>query len=131
MYRRPPRSTRTDTLFPYTPLFRSLRPVVRHQSGRANTPVAFKLPGHGRIDRAYPCRRLPMAVRIRNRRHLHAKQVIEKRPIGPRHLAFPRSVVMQGRSEERRVGKEWVSPCRSRWSSYDIETKKEREKQNS
>src|SRR3546814_1863491 len=25
MQRRPPRSTRTDTLFPYTPLFRSLR----------------------------------------------------------------------------------------------------------
>src|SRR3546814_11687267 len=22
----------------------------------------------------------------------------------------------EGRSEERRVGKEWVSPCRSRWS---------------
>src|SRR3546814_11413236 len=27
MLRRPPRSTRTDTLFPYTPLFRSLRGV--------------------------------------------------------------------------------------------------------
>src|SRR3546814_13035667 len=26
MIRRPPRSTRTDTLFPYTPLFRSPRP---------------------------------------------------------------------------------------------------------
>src|SRR3546814_8100391 len=26
MIRRPPRSTRTDTLFPYTPLFRSLQP---------------------------------------------------------------------------------------------------------
>src|SRR3546814_12716772 len=23
------------------------------------------------------------------------------------------------RSEERRVGKEWVSPCRSRWSPYN------------
>src|SRR3546814_5727234 len=28
MLRRPPRSTRTDTLFPYTTLFRSLRQVV-------------------------------------------------------------------------------------------------------
>src|SRR3546814_19269049 len=28
MIRRPPRSTRTDTLFPYTTLFRSERPVV-------------------------------------------------------------------------------------------------------
>src|SRR3546814_19672539 len=29
MIRRPPRSTRTDTLFPYTTLFRSNRPRVR------------------------------------------------------------------------------------------------------
>src|SRR3546814_7782158 len=29
MLRRPPRSTRTDTLFPYTTLFRSWRPVRR------------------------------------------------------------------------------------------------------
>src|SRR3546814_14137868 len=29
MIRRPPRSTRTDTLFPYTTLFRSLRPGPR------------------------------------------------------------------------------------------------------
>src|SRR3546814_10254387 len=28
MIRRPPRSTRTDTLFPYTTLFRSLQPEV-------------------------------------------------------------------------------------------------------
>src|SRR3546814_19013686 len=35
MSRRPPRSTRTDTLFPYTTLFRSLRrmkPMARHRS---------------------------------------------------------------------------------------------------
>src|SRR3546814_1978917 len=29
MIRRPPRSTRTDTLFPYTTLFRSKRPLLR------------------------------------------------------------------------------------------------------
>src|SRR3546814_1300503 len=29
MIRRPPRSTRTDTLFPYTTLFRSARPFLR------------------------------------------------------------------------------------------------------
>src|SRR3546814_13801305 len=28
MIRRPPRSTRTDTLFPYTTLFRSIDPIV-------------------------------------------------------------------------------------------------------
>src|SRR3546814_6371582 len=51
MIRRPPRSTRTDTLFPYTTLFRSLiwrpsgwqddggaGPVYRSQSGTAPRP---------------------------------------------------------------------------------------------
>ena len=74
----------------------ALRPLVCHQPSRANAPVAFELLRHGGIDRVHPWRRLPMPLRIRNRRHLHAKQVIEKRPVGPRHLAFPRSVVMQG-----------------------------------
>src|SRR3546814_15720571 len=31
MIRRPPRSTRTDTLFPYTTLFRSLRGLLRRK----------------------------------------------------------------------------------------------------
>src|SRR3546814_20599645 len=34
MIRRPPRSTRTDTLFPYTTLFRSLLRVFRQRPGR-------------------------------------------------------------------------------------------------
>src|SRR3546814_20729574 len=34
MIRRPPRSTRTDTLFPYTPLFRSLLSVSGHPLSR-------------------------------------------------------------------------------------------------
>src|SRR3546814_4180552 len=33
MIRRPPRSTRTDTLFPYTTLFRSLKHDHRHADG--------------------------------------------------------------------------------------------------
>src|SRR3546814_3201487 len=33
MIRRPPRSTRTDTLFPYTPLFRSLLHLLHHRVG--------------------------------------------------------------------------------------------------
>src|SRR3546814_17259862 len=36
MIRRPPRSTRTDTLFPYTTLFRSVHPG----SGRSTRPEA-------------------------------------------------------------------------------------------
>src|SRR3546814_11906863 len=34
MIRRPPRSTRTDTLFPYTTLFRSTNPSLIAKSGR-------------------------------------------------------------------------------------------------
>src|SRR3546814_4032639 len=35
MFPRPPRSTRTDTLFPYTTLFRSQREQARHRVARA------------------------------------------------------------------------------------------------
>src|SRR3546814_1597585 len=35
MIRRPPRSTRTDTLFPYTTLFRSVRPLCADARGVA------------------------------------------------------------------------------------------------
>src|SRR3546814_9140914 len=35
MIRRPPRSTRTDTLFPYTTLFRSIRRSARHHGRKA------------------------------------------------------------------------------------------------
>src|SRR3546814_11492242 len=38
MIRRPPRSTRTDTLFPYTTLFRSERRVGGHRIGKAAMP---------------------------------------------------------------------------------------------
>src|SRR6056297_3725605 len=41
MIRRPPRSTRTDTLFPYTTLFRSLvGPHVARPAGRAHRDPA-------------------------------------------------------------------------------------------
>src|SRR3546814_5701819 len=38
MLRRPPRATRTDTLFPYTPLFRSL---ILHPHARVLVPIGF------------------------------------------------------------------------------------------
>src|SRR3546814_10249874 len=43
MIRRPPRSTRTDTLFPYTTLFRSPGAVPRHSPNAA----CFDLGGFG------------------------------------------------------------------------------------
>src|SRR3546814_2666020 len=42
MIRRPPRSTRTDTLFPYTTLFRSIGAKQRASGGRCD--VASHLP---------------------------------------------------------------------------------------
>src|SRR3546814_1344353 len=39
MIRRPPRSTRTDTLFPYTTLFRSRREAVRRRLHRLRAPA--------------------------------------------------------------------------------------------
>src|SRR3546814_10053265 len=40
MIRRPPRSTRTDTLFPYTTLFRSQRCRFDDPGGKAKNPAA-------------------------------------------------------------------------------------------
>src|SRR3546814_20856675 len=42
MTRRPPRSTRTDTLFPYTTLFRSPLEHAEHVVGDQNLPVALR-----------------------------------------------------------------------------------------
>src|SRR3546814_8835472 len=48
MIRRPPRSTRTDTLFPYTTLFRSGEPGASRAVGRANgaNPIPIVIPCH-------------------------------------------------------------------------------------
>src|SRR3546814_20955318 len=53
MIRRPPRSTRTDTLFPYTTLFRSLPSSIRLQPGhrknnRTNDPTRGPIRGNSR-----------------------------------------------------------------------------------
>src|SRR3546814_367620 len=48
MIRRPPRSTRTDTLFPYTTLFRSHDPGQRH-------PSAFSSRSQLLRKRSAPC----------------------------------------------------------------------------
>src|SRR3546814_7716349 len=50
MIRRPPRSTRTDTLFPYTTLFRS-GPVLEPSGGPGRLdPIADPDPGHAVDD---------------------------------------------------------------------------------
>ena len=56
MIRRPPRSTRTDTLFPYTTLFRSstaegtFTPYVLSTSHTINADVIYNVFSHNNID---------------------------------------------------------------------------------
>src|SRR3546814_14813362 len=46
----------------------------------------------------------------------HDRLVAERERLGPVHLVAADELVELDRSEERRVGKECVSTCRSRWS---------------
>src|SRR3546814_13970212 len=55
MIRRPPRSTRTDTLFPYTTLFRSLSPLLR-QPLREQAARTFRIGPAGPGSTAIPPR---------------------------------------------------------------------------
>src|SRR3546814_12940287 len=168
MIRRPPRSTRIDTLFPYTTLFRSkhyykvvLMNCHLRQSGclsRSNDPTIDQIEGIGNSgelpNAATACKldghtgaalscwassgmsrfRLPDSTALR----LVVGANESARAMGPpvlkivwRNLPsssspFSRSgnkahntrTTPLGRSEERRVGKECVSTCRSRWSPY-------------
>src|SRR3546814_16781534 len=60
MIRRPPRSTRTDTLFPYTTLFRSKVPRVR-QMVAMTRPELSQAPAAARPIQASHCSR---AIRV-------------------------------------------------------------------
>src|SRR3546814_4629573 len=76
MIRRPPISTRTDTLFPYTTLFRSLNlvlhPVFRsHDSVRSGSAHAFRREQSG-CDLG--CRRALPAFSLRQKRCQHDTQ---------------------------------------------------------
>src|SRR3546814_13451087 len=100
MILRPPRSTRTDTLFPYTTLFRS----------RAREQVTGF--AHGQFHLLL----LQCAVLGAEADH-HAFATVQVASA----MDVPgvgQSLQLGKRSEERRVGKECVRTCRSRWSPY-------------
>src|SRR3546814_4588421 len=68
MRRRPPRSTRTDTLFPYTSLFRSLSAPGKHALGVGNATglgMAPFLVGHPKLLDAWITARETALARIR------------------------------------------------------------------
>src|SRR3546814_13372194 len=47
----------------------------------------------------------------------------EQRPLRALQHLYPGQVIALKRSEERRVGKEVVGTCRSRWSAYHVKKK--------
>src|SRR3546814_6459416 len=61
MIRRPPRATRTDTLFPYTTRFRSAQPLFQGQRGQRHS-VDLGRPGLGDDRVAHRC---PVGWRMR------------------------------------------------------------------
>src|SRR3546814_12326030 len=119
MIRRPPRSTRTDTLFPYTTLFRS--PSLDQEARHA--PAAERLQRSGKIDASVargidPDHRDPRPFHPPGCRGIRVRT-----PENPcRHVASGAHEPCAGgdaesavRSEAGRVGKERVSTCRFRW----------------
>src|SRR3546814_6600636 len=68
MIRRPPRSTRTDTLFPYTTLFRSSSPERTLPSASSN-PVRERLPRPYGPDPCRAFRRDPRQPGSRSEEH--------------------------------------------------------------
>src|SRR3546814_10531074 len=64
MIRRPPRSTRTDTLFPYTTLFRSARPGLDTDVGHLVRAWRFQALHQPAGARRCPHRALGIAVRL-------------------------------------------------------------------
>src|SRR3546814_17195002 len=117
---RPPRYTRPDTRCPDTTLVRSrFRGLQRWRDEHAAVLVILRRQD-GRL----------VAQRAADLRHRlsgrPSGEGAQQHQIWPSVLiralawiSFCDSTTVEGRrSEERRVGKECVSPCRSRWSPY-------------
>src|SRR3546814_18749746 len=135
MRRRPPRSTRTDTLFPYTTLFRSGEPPPTLFEYLPENALLFVDESHQTIGQINGMSRgdhkrkitlaeygfrLPSAI---DNRPLRFNEWDAMRPQTTYVSATPGGWEMEQtggvfRSEERRVGKECVSTCRFRWSPY-------------
>src|SRR3546814_20435931 len=111
MRRRPTRATRTATLFPYTTLFRS-----KDEEGDAQDQQERQ-----RLDQQID----PDIAGLGGLAVIFDVVVVEQlqqfgiaHDIGGEAVAVGHFAGDAVRSEERRVGKECVSTCRSRWSPY-------------
>src|SRR3546814_14441634 len=124
MIRRPPRSTRTDTLFPYATLFRSKGDPKRYPNNlKLNVDLAQGLAHLYDGDAPEAQRRLDHMVDAapNNTQLRTARSEIYRYRSLPRHAErdlkiaeteSPRSI----RSEERRGGKEGRRTCKIRWA---------------
>src|SRR3546814_16949808 len=136
MIRRPPRSTRTDTLFPYTALFRSphgsdpqARSAPHRDHARSdhcrcprNHAARRNYPGaKSRVRREDRCRKRPALTRVTGVTEVPGAIEVDLAALADEF----RTTVQQWafvardtvRPEERRVGKECVRTCRSRCSA--------------
>src|SRR3546814_11395371 len=103
---RPPRSTLTDTLFPYTALFPSY-PICPTASQKPDLPCDLHLP-----------HRPPRPERLRQRPLIQIIELTSHRQ-AMRQLRQPHRITLEplGKKIGRASGgKECVSTCRSRWS---------------
>src|SRR3546814_11009223 len=134
MIRRPPSSTRTDRLFPYTPLFRST-PELASVFSLFNTKTPRIFANIDRVraemlgvnpDQVFETLEVYLGSAFVNDFNLLGRtyRVTAQADGNFRQdvsdVADLRTRNRQGamRSDERRVGKECVSKCRSGWSPY-------------
>src|SRR3546814_17084333 len=119
MIPRPPRSTRTDTLFPYTTLFRSQHRLfltaTPHNGYTESFTSLLELLDDQRFARnILPDEKQLSQVMIRRLKSdlvdADGKSLYAQRKL--------KAMVIPYRSATRRVGKVCVSPWRSRWSPY-------------
>src|SRR3546814_12247312 len=112
MNRRPPRSTRTDTLFPYTTLFRS-QAAARAYFDKDVADLKLHEMAYLAILPKGPANYRPESPtgheRALERRNWALGEMYKNGWITEAQRNEGQ------RSEERRVGKECVSTCRSRW----------------
>src|SRR3546814_20295248 len=122
MIRRPPRSTRTDTLFPYTTLFRSNYLPCNSSNLFFSLKKFSPLYDNMKLTAAELGKLLNGTVEGNSDAVVSTVSKIEDAQAGSlTFLANPKSapfLYSTNRSEERRVGKECFSKCRSRWWTY-------------
>src|SRR3546814_14031492 len=118
MIRRPPRSTRTDTLFPYTTLFRSSDGLLEYPHYTRPAELrGWTVPDVLRSDDHAKHARWRRAQSLARTQREPPDLIDARRGIPPADQALLHAVDLYT-SEERRVGKERVRTCRSQWHTY-------------